>query len=460
MNKSGFVLAGFETLSNITDNFIKNTKGRYNNNFTREDISNFFSKTCSGFLHSYGQTFAGKRNYSKHSKIEAQLFQNCRSTGFFDNSEFFVDSGGFQVSIGKLSRDEAILLSKMYYEFLEKYYEVYDRAFILDVPPGPGCEIFHNFEDVYKWNLSSYTIAANMPKYVKDKIIYIHHFRTPKLWEMFMKILKDYDMFSNFNYHGAGGMTANLSSDVSIPCVVYVLPLTPLLNECKKINRSYLHFHILGIATFRDIFFYELFQKHVKKKHGIDLIITYDSAVIYKGLMTGRSLYIRDDNVMRKVDIKSLQLNRPFKNGLKVADVYKNSLAKLSNKYGFKIVGGDGIYNDKTGTFFEEIKVYTMMYVLDQFLEVQNMFRELVEIVYPMYESGNVEDFTREIIHITRDLNNRKITKKQRVKAISIVKSLDMLTNLDEDHCEYVIKRSLGKDEFSELDSERRGMTI
>jgi len=460
MSRSGFVLAGFETLSNIIDNFIKNTKDRYENNFTREDVSDFLSKTCSGFLHSYGQTFAGKRNYSKHSKTEARLLQNSRSTGLFNDSEFFVDSGGFQVSIGKLTRSEAVILLEMYYEFLERYYDLYDRAFILDIPPGPGCEIFHSFEDVYKWNLDSYVTATNMSEQIKDKMVYIHHFRTPKLWEIFMRLLRDYDMFPNFKYHGAGGMTANLSSDISIPCIVYVLPLTPLLNECKKIGRDYLHFHILGIATFRDIFFYELFQKHVWEKHKIRLTITYDSAVLYKGLMTGRSLYVRDNNVMRKVDIKSIQLERLFRNGKKVIDVYKGGLERFSNKYGFKLVGDDGIYNDKTGTFFEEIKVYTMMYVLDQFSEVQDMFRELVKRVYPIYESGNIEEFTREIVHITRDLNNGKITKKQRTKAISVARSLDMLTNLDEEYCEYIVKKSFSKDEFRELDSERRGMTI
>ena len=76
------------------------------------------------------------------------------------------DSGGFQISIGRLSRRESDLLRVMYYDWIEEYHEVLDKAFILDIPPGPGCEIFHNFDDVYKLNLESYERARSLFIYI------------------------------------------------------------------------------------------------------------------------------------------------------------------------------------------------------------------------------------------------------------------------------------------------------
>lgn len=456
MVRSGYVLAGFETLAGIVNNFINNTKGRYNNNFSRKDVSNFLSKTCSGFLHSYGQNFPNRRNYSKYNKVEASLFQRSRDYGLFDDSEFFVDSGGFQISIGRLNREESKLLLKMYYDFLREYHHVLDRAFVLDTPPGPGCTAFDNFEDVWKWNLDSYMEASNLPQEIRDKIIYIHHFRTPKLWEIFSDILRDHNMFSRFKYHGTGGVVANISGDMSIPCVIYVLPLIPLLNECKKVNRDHLDFHILGGSSFRDILFYELFQLHVLKKHGIKLDITFDSSGLFKGLMVGRFIQILDGDIMRKVDIRSLKLDKRIGTETRARVMYKEKMDELASKYSFKPIVMDEVYNSKTGTFFEEVKVYTMFYMLDQFLEVRNMLREIVQKVYLLYEAGNISEFIGSLIDITKNLNNGKITRKQKAKAHSVSKSLDMLTNLDEEYCEYVVKKFLAKDEFVNLDSDRK----
>ena len=66
MNNSGYILAGSETLANILDDFILNTKDRYEDNFSREDISTFFKNTVSGFLHSYGQAFSNKKSYKNY----------------------------------------------------------------------------------------------------------------------------------------------------------------------------------------------------------------------------------------------------------------------------------------------------------------------------------------------------------------------------------------------------------
>jgi len=146
IEKSGYILAGFETLATIINNFILNTKGQYSNNFTRHDYSKFLGQTCSGFLHSFGQNLAKKKKTTNHIKQEVEVFQKCRNMKLFDHSDFICDSGGFQISIGKFDTKQAHRLIDLYYDFLENHHSVIDKAFILDVPPGPGCKVFNSYQ--------------------------------------------------------------------------------------------------------------------------------------------------------------------------------------------------------------------------------------------------------------------------------------------------------------------------
>jgi len=469
MANSGYVLAGFETLATIINMFIDGRRGRFENNFTRADISRFLADTCSGYLHSYGQNFSNKKNYERYSQNEANMYKTCRDMGIFDGCNLVVDSGGFQISVGQLTRRESeLLLNNMYYDFLIDHYDVYDSAFILDVPPGPGCEIFHNFEDVYNLNMESYQKAKVLPDHVRKKVIYIHHFRTPKLWEIYTKILREGEMFPAFEYHGTGGIVANMASDMSIPCIIYVLPLIPLLNEAKKYGRNYLNFHILGGANFRDVLFYELFKITVKKYHNIDLNITYDSSGPYKQVMQARFLNVMDDQgYMRKMDIRKNNLDKKFMPERTVIEHYQCIIDKLADQYGFKRLDLDGVYglypnrsNVITETFHHEVKAYSILYSLSIYPMIQRKMREFAHRVFPIYEAGDLEAFYKECFDITRHINQGKLTKKQKIKAYSIPRSLDMLCNLDEDYCQHLVHKFLAKDEFIELNGKKGVLTV
>jgi len=467
MANSGYVLAGFETLATIVDNFILGKRGRWNDNFTRPQMSRFLAGACAGYLHSYGQNFANKKKYDKYNDTEATMYQKCRDMGIFDGCTLIADSGGFQISMGRLSRRESNLLMKMYYEWLENYHHVLEKAFILDVPPGPGCEIFHSFDDVYNLNLESYQRAIGLNEELRKKIIYIHHFRTPKLWDIYTKIMRENDMFPAFEYHGTGGIVANMSSDMVIPCIIYVLPIIPLLNEAKKWGRNYLNFHILGGANFRDMFFYELFKMVVKQHHNIDLNITYDSSGIYKQVMHARYIHVPDEvGYIRKMNIKSNNLNMTFDSnktnriGDTVEDKFQELLDDCANAHGFKPISVDGVYDDETNTFHEDVKTYSILYTLGRYGEIENDMRNLAAQVYSIYEQGDLSEFYRRCLEITRMINQGKLTKKQKTKTHSISRSLDMLIQLDEEYCKHLITKFLAKDEFIELDAERRSMKM
>ena len=460
MANSGYILAGFETLATIVDNFFKGKRGRWNENFTREQVSKFLSDTCAGFLHSYGQDFGGKKKFGKYSEKEANLYKKCRDMRIFDDCTLVADSGGFQISIGDLTRKESELLFTMYYDWLRDYPDVYDRAFVLDVPPGPGCEIFHNFEDVYNLNLKSYLIARDLPDEVRKKLVYIHHFRTPQLWEIYTKILRENELFPYFEYHGTGGIVANMSGDMAIPCIIYILPIIPLINEAMKYGRNYLTCHVLGGGSFRDVLFYELFREIVKTKHNFDLNITYDSSMSWKQVMRARFIHVEDgEGYLRKMSIKSDNLDKRFYHGLRVEEMFETVLNNVAEQFNFKPISIDGVYSSETNTFHEDIKVYSIFYTLNLFPTIQQEMRKVAKRIIPIYEAGESEQFYQECLEVTRCINQGKLTKKQKMKTYSISKSLDMLGQLDEDLCHNLVNKYLAKDEFINLDESTRILT-
>jgi len=87
------------------------------------------------------------------------------------------------------------------------------------------------------------------------------------------------------------------------------------------------------------------------------------------------------------------------------------------------------------------------------------MLRKRVEEIFPIYESGDTSAFFESCLEVTRTLNQGKLTKKQGTKAHSIANSLDMIKNLDEDYCEFLVKKYLSKDEFVDLDERQRLLT-
>jgi len=457
MSDSNYVLAGFETMATYVKNFsIKNMQDNWDDNFTPDIMSNFLSETCHGFLHSFGQNFTGKKKYDKYVAKEAALFRDCRSLGIFDNCNFIVDSGGFQASIGRIDEHETENLIQLYHQFLREEHDCIDKAFILDLPPGPGCKLFKNFDDIFYGNERTYNMARQLPKEVRDKVIYIHHFRTPKLWDIYTEL----DAFTHF---GTGGIVANMSSDTAIPCIIYVLPLIPVLKKAIAAGRKELDFHILGGANFRDIFFYEIFQKVVKETHDVELRISYDSSGVFKGLMRGRTIHILDnDKIIRKVDLRTACLDKRFhpNTTTSVTDIIEDRINNMSDRYNLKRLKTFEIYNKVTGTFPDDFRLYAACLVLRTYADTQLLLRQKASEVFPIYQSGDLEEFNKQCGLVTQNVNQGKITRKQKAKTHSLVNSIKMLIDLDEDYCKYIVNKHLAKDEFSDLDHTTRLLTV
>jgi len=86
--------------------------------------------------------------------------------------------------------------------------------------------------------------------------------------------------------------------------------------------------------------------------------------------------------------------------------------------------------------------------------------QKFAQDLYPLYEAGDLAEFYRQCSAVTQIINQGKLTKKQRTKAHSISRSLDMLISLDEDYCKFLVNKFLAKDEFFDLDAKMRSLKI
>jgi hypothetical protein len=210
--------------------------------------------------------------------------------------------------------------------------------------------------------------------------------------------------------------------------------------------------------------FYELFKECVKKEHNIDLNITYDSSSPYKQVMHARFIYTRDKfGNIRKLSIKSKNLDKRFAfksmpKDIIVLDEFQEGLNRLADKWNWKRINVDGLYGmyeDRSGnmveTFHPDVKAYATLYSLNFFSEIQEEMRQTVQRIYPIYKEGLTFEFNNICEGLTRLINQGSVSKKQIIKAQSISNSLDMLKNLDEDYCKYIVVKGLAKDEFKEL---------
>lgn len=458
-----YTLAGCETFANYV---------RLQDYLTPEEVSNFLEEEkCDSFLHSFGQDFSGK--YDTHVQHELKVLTDCRK--LYKNCDYILDSGGFQISINKIPRKDAPRYQELYYfDFLTKHGHLIDKAFILDMPPGPGCEMFTDFDDVYRWNLNSYLIAANLPEEIRRKIIYVHHFRTPSLWKIFTRIMREHELFDLFIHHGTGGLVANQSSDTATPQVLLIFPLIQLLNEAIKYKRKHLTYHVLGNATFRDVLFYHLFEIHVAKCHGIKLTISFDSSGLFKGIMKGRYIQIIDnDYSVSKVSLKEADLDKRCQRSMTYREKFKETMYEICSQTSLREPPKDLFHEiyywqekerkngtvSRVRTFHPVVRLYIAINYLHTYVKANNLLKPLATELYSLYEDNRIEEFNMEIMKVTSKINFGKITRKQKKKTEGIASSLKILENLDENHCEYLVKKYLEKDEF-DLDNERKVLTI
>jgi len=459
-NSGQYVVAGVDTFVDLISKYIDVHDKKQH--FTEESYADFLSHTISKYLFSYGTglSYKTKKISKNHKEKIARSVHKINDRQFMKDTHLYMDSGGFQVSMGAIETKSMPKFITDYHQFLEEEKDKYRWGFCLDLPPGPGSEdIFDSYQQIEDLNRLSYQASDNLPKDVRDKVIYIHHFRTPSLYKTWSKFLFDENLGHDYEYYGTGGIVANLSSDITIPVIIYTIPLSSILRYIKSQNRTSFKFHILGGANFADVFYHKLFTHHIKQYHNVDVEITYDSSAIFKGLAIGRYIPVLQKNGnLVKMDLRSNNLHLQF-DGAPINDKVYIIMNEMADKYGFKRLDQetepiyDPIPRGKTDaiTFDRGVHMYLMAHILNTYRQMEILSDAVVENIYPMYQSGEIELFDQACIEFTRKLNQGKCTRKQKAKTYSLYKSLKLIENLDEDYNEYLVNKFMQSGDISSM---------
>jgi len=451
MGESSYVVAGMDTYASLLQRFMEGYPG-----FIESDnLANFMKNSVNKFLFSYGTGLTKKsQKISKnHSQKMTSMIQKVMGYSFMKKSKLFIDSGGYQISVGAIPSPKIPSFIDMYYQWLEDNVNEYTHAFILDIPPGPGTDTFTSYEDVYNLNKTSYKKAQELSPEVKKKIIYIHHFRTPQIYQIWEQLLNE-GYGDGYEYYSTGGLVAYGSSDNIVPAILYSIPLSALLVYAKKHKLKTFKFHILGGANFRDVFYHQLFAYHIKQVHDIDLDITYDSSAIFKGVFNARTIHVlRDDGRLSKMDLRSASMHLRWEDGISIEQkLYEllNHVATIANNK--KLTPDEvPIYNSETGTFSKHIYMYLMLYVLQLYKDQEELSKKRAKEIYHLYRDGKINEFDAAVSYTTKMINQGKLTRKQKSKSVSVYNTMKILENLDLEYCKHFVGKYTSSDDSSKM---------
>jgi hypothetical protein len=101
-----------------------------------------------------------------------KIFDKIVDKEYLKDSIIMVDSGGYQVQCGYVTREQIPKFIDMYYnDFILNNYNKYTYAFTLDLAPGFEHCPFKSWKDLEDINFSSYRNAASLDKKIREKLI-------------------------------------------------------------------------------------------------------------------------------------------------------------------------------------------------------------------------------------------------------------------------------------------------
>lgn len=451
MKNSGFVAAALPAIRAHFNSILKYYPGY----MEPETINRFLLENCDKYLTSVGFGIKphlpiDKRVFGRYGK----QFHNIRSRPYLKGCELMLDSAGYSFQVGQIPKDKTVEWVDLYHEFVKENAQYLSNAFLFDPVPGSSQSIIESYDEMERLNVMSYTKASELPDDVRNKMMYIHHFRTPQINKLFKKLLFEYDFGSKFNSFATGGLVSfSKGCQGRPPCNMYIIPLIAIITHAKKRGLKKFRFHVLGDSDFKSVLFHKFAERHIKEVHGIEIEITFDSTAIMKTFMLGRYLYvpIHETKSINKMYIRKSDLHMSWKDKGTVEDYFYFLANKIAEEYNFKKIGpkNEPIYEN--GRLTRILYAYGLCVMIQLYNLCENWCNDIVDSIYPLYQTGQILKFDREIEKSMQKINDGKLSRKLYSRSLAVNNSLDMLTSLDMDYCDYLINRYLSQDESVSL---------
>lgn len=163
-----------------------------------------------------------------------------------NGAELMIDSGGFQVITGKITKNRILEFIECYHMVLEKYPNEIQKIFSLDI---------NNFgmtaDEILEWNYKS-TLATmeSMKKFpiLKEKVLFVLQNRNRRVFEIWRKLFVEKKVWEHFDLYSIGGLVG-LKKDTGVD-FNHAVPATMwLLVYAKKYNFEIKQLHWLGQSS-------------------------------------------------------------------------------------------------------------------------------------------------------------------------------------------------------------------
>ena len=425
MFQSGYIIAGCSTLIRQAER-VSSIQPRI--------INDFLKKNSSGIMCCYGSSFDQIKNYDKHFNKFCKDIEGHKTGGYINDLEYYIDSGGFQVLMGKLNNYQVDKLFNYYYKFLAERSDLYTKGFMLDLPPNDS--LYNSWDDLYKYNKRSFKIALDLPKEVIDKLVYVHHFVDNKTSETFSNLFDEFDVMNNFKNYSVGGIVKNEFGHSSV-YKGYVPAIIFYLNKAIENNRKELTVHFLGAGAcaFQTLLYYKFIELHIKKIFGIDFKITHDSAM-YKKICLSKLFMYYDDSNINNISFKSKKLHMK-KDGDTIEDIIKDTLTNFAKRNNMDIGHDMTIYNEDDKSNAVTL-LYMFLHDIEFVAQVTRVCEVVAEELYPIYEIGDQESFINELSKAVRRFYNNKFKGKQKEFCFELFSNLDYIKNVDLEYASHI----------------------
>jgi len=428
--------------------------GRYDKKMENKDniydkIKDLILSYCNKSLYCYARGISEQHGFRelKHNKsITRDMLRRKNYNDLTKEMVLYIDSGGFQCALGYIKKSQLDLYIDTYCEFLIENCEHYDWAFSLDMPPFDN--LFLDADDMFKINIDSYIrLFGNLPQHVREKLIFVKHFRTPSQYDVWNRIINNKEVMSGFesNYWSVGGIVANLTGEHFIPYISYCIPFSEIFKWCLENDRKEVTIHILGGCSYRDIMYYIFAKRYAELKLGLVVHFTYDSTSLARQVLLGRYVYIINENGrMGKCSFKSDQLKDKVQ-GMTVNDWIYKCMRDVCEYADIDIEMPKNIYGEKNLNPVAEMLVVT--YQVHLFKKMSDIY-EKIAYSMTLEEMENQDYFDSKIIDVLFGINDHRYSRKFRSKTNNFHRSVMYLATGDKENNRKVINYYMAKDEL------------
>jgi len=401
-----FVAAGIQTVTSIL------TKYRPD-----KDID-FVKHFCDKGLVSFGSKVKEvKSDYTtRFVKSEIEPIRKYRNV-----LEVYLDSGGYQVSTGQIPLSEIEKFTDHHINYMENYPTDFDYAFTLDIPNNPL------YTETLDLNRNSLTKLYNS-KVDLDKMMFVNHFRTITVFEVWNKLLDEFEVDKKFRAFSIGGLVVAQANVKRLPFMFYIVGFLMLLARWLQNNTlpPKFKFHILGNSTFKDVLFFCLLAEHVKSKFGSEMIITYDSSNLFKRFQQARSFVYFDQDKELGYEISAKELELEYKNGtgLTNLEVMLKEFNTMANVIGDNVDFSIPIYTN--GKFSPQWSPYTLLLDAYEQIKFDNYVKVKAKELYSLYLHDS-ENFEKELTHVMSSISSKRWSKDILYRAKITKPSLELI---------------------------------